>query len=103
MSTPRILKPVAGDCTLGRMCFKRKRNEPIAWSVSGTQRFDSSRSRRGSMPRKCVTGRRRKPSQTEDQDKPPEVDQDGAPNDSYSNSRKLFGGCGAKMTGSRLS
>ena len=101
MSTPRILKPVAGDCTLGRMCFKRKRNEPVVWSVSGTMRFDSSRSRRGSMPRKCLTGRRRRSSQTEDQSKPPEVEQDSAPDDSVSNARKLFGGSGAKFASLR--
>ena len=103
MSTPRILKPVTGDCTLGRVCFKRSRNEPIVWSVSGTQRLDSSRSRRGSLPRKWLPGRRRKPSQTEDHNEPPEVSQDNAPiiSDTISNAGKLFGGSGAKFASLR--
>ena len=87
-SNTRMVKPSSGDCTLGRVRCKRSRNELIVWSVSGTERFDNSR--RGSMPRKCLTARRRKPSQST----PP-------PGSYDSNTGKLFGGSGPKFASLR--
>ena len=87
-STTRIIKPASGDCTLGMVRFKRSRNELIVWSKSGTKRYDNSQSRRGSMPRKYLTGKRRRPSQTVDTTMNPDTD---------NKARKLFGGSGAKF------
>ena len=99
-SNTRIIKPISGDCTLGRVNFKRSRNEMIVWSVSGTKRFDNTRSRRGSMPRKCLTARRRKLSPAGDPPStPPGVYQDSAADNS--NAGKLFGGSGAKFASLR--
>ena len=88
---------------MDRINYKRGRKEQIVWS-------ENTSSRRVSLPRKYLTGRRRRPSQTGDQSTLPRVEEvhplaplvqqdprgDGDIGNS-SSSNELFGGSGAKF------
>ena len=71
MKDTRIIQPASWDCTLGRINYKRGRKEQMVWS-------ENSRNRRRSLPRKCLTGRRRRPSQNGDQSTLPRGEEDSS-------------------------
>ena len=54
---------------MGRINYKRGRKEQIVWSKN-------SKSKRGSLPRKCLAGKRRRPCQTGDQSTQPRVEEE---------------------------